>query len=85
MSQEQGFIKIIGKKNEKTLYSLKYAKTLSCDDYKCTLTMANTENGYKGSNSGLMDTKFEDQIFECFRDKSPTCYYKISKFIDDHQ
>jgi hypothetical protein len=85
MSQDSEFIKVIGKANEKTLYNLRYAKTLNCDDYKCTLTMANTETGYKGSNTGFHDTKFEDQVFECYRDKSPNCYYKISKFIDDHQ
>jgi hypothetical protein len=83
MSQGNEFIKIIGKKNEKTLYNLRYAKMLNCDDYKCTLTMANTENGYKGTGSGFADIKFEDQCYECYRDKSPECYYKIRKFVDD--
>jgi hypothetical protein len=47
--------------------------------------MANTQNGYRGSYSGFSaDKTFEDQVYECYRGKSPDCYGKLVKFINDH-
>ena len=77
MSQKTEFIRI-----RNTLYNLRYVKEISCDDNMCKLTMANTQNGYAGYVKA--SAEFEDQVYECHRGRSPDCYEKLVKFVNEH-
>lgn len=72
------FIKI-----RNTLYNLQFIKQIQCDENECTIIVANTESGCGGAYS--LTEKFKDTTLKCHRGKSPDCYEKLVKYIDDQK